>query len=467
MKASDNKLTSNEENKVKWGGIINEFLWLCAGVNREIIRQCPTDYAKYAGTGGTILFTALMAMLSGGYAISTVFTNVGLIIWIIFGILWGLLIFNLDRLIVNTMYSDGKPTISWKEFMSGLPRIIMAIFLGFVISTPLELKIYEDEIIIQIEKDKEAERISHISEEQHRLDSLRSRREEILSAPLPNIPTLGSIKIKHEKLSEKLDRLYTESSNYRNRIAQLNAKITKLITLNSQEESKGKYIGQIAETKNQKDEYQKKLNNVNIQINDVTAKLMADNAEFSKILKDIQAQKDKDIESLNREIDDLYKRINNKRDDSFEKALNEKYGGFQARMKSFNEMKQKEASTYWSALFITLLFIIIECAPTFFKMMMSEGSYEDMLRAERAKLYAKAQEIISIANDETNTVLSISIQENKDKTEAQIKANKILMEKLSNVQAELLERAIDKWREEELKKIEANPSAYIYSNTKS
>lgn len=466
MKASDNKLTSNEENKVKWGGIINEFLWLCAGVNREIIRQCPTDYAKYAGTGGTILFTALMAMLSGGYAISTVFTNAGLIIWIIFGILWGLLIFNLDRLIVNTMYSDGKPTISWKEFMSGLPRIIMAIFLGFVISTPLELKIYEDEIVIQIEKDKEAERISHVSEEQHRLDSLRSRKEEILSAPPPKIPILGSIKIEHEKLLEERDSLYTESSNYRNRIAQLKAKITELIILNSREESKGKYIGQIAKTKNQKDEYQRKLNNVNSQIIDVTAKLMADNAEFSKILNDIQAQKNKDIESLNREIEDLENR-KNKKNDSFEKALNEKYGGFQARMKSFNEMKQKETSTYWSALFITLLFIIIECAPTFFKMMMSEGSYEDMLRAERAKLYAKAQEIISIANDETNTVLSISIQENKDKTEAQIKANKILMEKLSNVQAELLERAIDKWREEELKKIEANPSAYIHSNTKS
>lgn len=61
-----------DSSEIKWGGLLNEFLWICCGVNRKILRQCPTDYAKYAGMGGTILFTALMAMLSGGYALFTV-----------------------------------------------------------------------------------------------------------------------------------------------------------------------------------------------------------------------------------------------------------------------------------------------------------------------------------------------------------------------------------------------------------
>ena len=50
------------QEEVKWAGLLNEFLWTCAGVNKRILRQCRTDYAKYAGIGGTILFTALMAM---------------------------------------------------------------------------------------------------------------------------------------------------------------------------------------------------------------------------------------------------------------------------------------------------------------------------------------------------------------------------------------------------------------------
>ena len=137
-------MEENKETKIvneRKPGWYNNFLWWCAGVNRDVLRQCPTEWAKYAGMGGTIFSTACMAAVSGGYAISTVFDNA--IVAVLFGLFWGfIIIFNLDRLIVNTMYSDGEVTISWLEFKSGLSRIIMALFLGIVISTPLELKIY-------------------------------------------------------------------------------------------------------------------------------------------------------------------------------------------------------------------------------------------------------------------------------------------------------------------------------------
>ena len=64
----------------------------------------------------------------------------------VIGIIWGLVIFNLDRYLVNSMYSDGESTISMREFKSGLPRIIIAFFLGIVISTPIEMKIFEGKI---------------------------------------------------------------------------------------------------------------------------------------------------------------------------------------------------------------------------------------------------------------------------------------------------------------------------------
>ena len=120
-----NNTHQTQESITSRNGRINEFLWTCAGVNKNILRQCPGDYAKYAGIGGTILFTALMAMLSGGYAFYKVFADVdplsnildyrAMILSIIFGVFWGLLIFNLDRFMVNTMYSDGTPKITRKE----------------------------------------------------------------------------------------------------------------------------------------------------------------------------------------------------------------------------------------------------------------------------------------------------------------------------------------------------------------
>ena len=71
----ENKTIYSNEELVEWGGNINEFFWLCSGANRKILRQCPTDYAKYAGIGGTIFFTAVMASLSGGYALYKVFAD--------------------------------------------------------------------------------------------------------------------------------------------------------------------------------------------------------------------------------------------------------------------------------------------------------------------------------------------------------------------------------------------------------
>ncbi|MFT6053330.1 MAG: hypothetical protein ACJAS3_000032 [Roseivirga sp.] len=121
---------------------LKEFFWFCAGVNRSLIKRCPTDTSKYTGIGAAVFFTGLLAALSGGYAIFTVFDSVG---WAIgFGLLWGLIIFNLDRFIVSTMRKQKKAFA--RELLTASPRIVLAIMLAIVISKPLELKIFSKEI---------------------------------------------------------------------------------------------------------------------------------------------------------------------------------------------------------------------------------------------------------------------------------------------------------------------------------
>lgn len=139
-----------------WAGWFKEFSWWCAGADRGLLRMCPGDHSKYTGIGTVILFTALMAWFSSYMAMRLVFQvpedvslltltggNLGAIAFATF---WALLIFFLDRFITNTMYSDGKVTISKEEIIGGLPRILISIFLGIVISAPLELRIFSDEI---------------------------------------------------------------------------------------------------------------------------------------------------------------------------------------------------------------------------------------------------------------------------------------------------------------------------------
>ena len=124
---------------------VNRFFWWCAGANLDILEECPTDHAKYFGVGGTIIFTALMASFAGGYAFFTAFKSV--LPSLFFGAFWGLLIFNLDRYIVATIgKGDGTSKITKEEWKIARPRLLMAILLGIVIATPLELKIFEKEI---------------------------------------------------------------------------------------------------------------------------------------------------------------------------------------------------------------------------------------------------------------------------------------------------------------------------------
>lgn len=122
--------------------MLKRFFWMCSGADTDILKNSSkAEQTKYAGIGGTVFFTAIMAFIASSYALFTVFDNYFSAIF--FGLVWGFLIFNLDRFIVSTIKkSDSK----WKEIMQATPRIILAIIIAIVISKPLELKIFEKEI---------------------------------------------------------------------------------------------------------------------------------------------------------------------------------------------------------------------------------------------------------------------------------------------------------------------------------
>ena len=82
-----------------------------------------------------------MAFIASSYALYTVFDNVYTAVF--FGLIWGLLIFNLDRFIVSTIK---KRDSFGNELLQAAPRLLLAIIIAVVISKPLEMKIFEKEI---------------------------------------------------------------------------------------------------------------------------------------------------------------------------------------------------------------------------------------------------------------------------------------------------------------------------------
>lgn len=468
----DNKIQKSiydSEKLIEWGGFLNEFLWVCAGADRKVLRQCPTDYAKYAGIGGTILFTALMAMLSGGYALYSVFDNGYTALG--FGFFWGLLIFNLDRFIVNTMYSDGKVTISWKEFTSGLPRIIMAIFLGIVISTPLELKIFEDEISVTIDEMKQEKLKSYTAKDQARLDSLSKRRAELVSAPVDPLfqGTLASTSSEAMSLSNQINSLNSQKNEAQTQLNNVKGQINRLTAQRNRYEAGSedyeRIQKKIAPLANKRGTLSSTISKLNAQITELSTQLRTTSASYDEAMKSAENQRKADIDLITTEMNELSAKIKNA-STTYGGVIAKNFNGFQARMSAFSKMKEDNPSTKISSLFIMLLFIIIETAPTFFKMMIASGPYDDLLRAEMHRVRVLSEKRISDINDEVNTAVQITVEKNKGRLEAELAANKLVMDKLSTAQAELLQRAIEDWRKEEMEKVIANPSAYVQGSSK-
>jgi len=438
---NNNSKASFSKNELKSGGFLNEFLWICAGANRPVLRQCPTEYAKYAGIGGTILFTALMAMLSGGYAFYTIFEEVSTACF--FGVFWGLLIFNLDRFMVNTMYSDGKHTISKDELLGGLPRIILAIFLGIIISVPIELRIFDDKIQSQLLIDQ-----GKVS------DDVRNANEELYNERNRIIELRGTYE-------DKLKELQTGTSDgYASRIATMERDLQvaedKLYNeTNGTGVTKKRGYGPAAK------QLQEQVDRMRLAL--------------SGLREEERIAKSKNQEYINRQItstqsyiDDLDRQLTNvnnqiiQKENERDKATNA-LTGFTARLKALSEITDHNNNTtlFIARLMIMLLFITIEIIPTLFKMMMTAGPYDNLLRAEMHRIKVLSDKRISDINDDINTEVYISVEKNKARIESELSANKMILDKLATTQASLLEEAIERWREEEYKKIQENPSAYI------
>src|SRR5690606_34163559 len=126
------------------------------------LAKYPAEHNKYVGIGATIFFTGLFAALSGGYALYFVFsgTAFSVIYAFLFGLLWGLAIFNMDRYIVSSVHKNAS---GFKQFLQATARMLLAVLIGIVIARPLELKVFDKEIREQLRTTYVDRQRSHIA----------------------------------------------------------------------------------------------------------------------------------------------------------------------------------------------------------------------------------------------------------------------------------------------------------------
>ncbi len=389
---------------------VMKLFWKAAGGDEYILSQSTySDQIKYFCLGGIVIATAIMAGLSGGYAFYTIFkpkqsdvtelwtlteggstinnisgftetTDLGtMIIALIFGLIWGLIIYNIDRFIItSTGKGDGTEAITWGEFKSALPRIIMGCIIAISISKPLEIRILKGEID-------------------------------------------AKLRVKQEEL--KQDAIKGIEDKFAARIAEKNSKIAE-------------YQKQIDKAEDAVTMAEMNLNAEMTQENNRGYGVQAKRLDL--IMQDRQKERDKMRSNLEPLIADLNKEIGsyisekNKEIDNLSFSLS----GLDGLAERITIAEDEYPTVSW---FLTLLFLAIELTPIFFKLMLIKSPYDYM--TENYKALELADNGVYIEEDYYEDKEGVQrelvrflkaeklIQEQKEFHDAQMRITKYAIEK--------------------------------------
>lgn len=99
-------------------------------------------------TNIAVAIATALAWLSGYFVMQIVYDSIAASI--IFGTVWAVIVFCESRFSYISLKSDGKIEITKEEIKSNLWQIIAATLVALLVTIPLELKIYANEIVTSI-----------------------------------------------------------------------------------------------------------------------------------------------------------------------------------------------------------------------------------------------------------------------------------------------------------------------------
>lgn len=402
-------------------GRITRALWKAAGADSYILeRSTYSDHVKYAALGGIVFATGFMAALAGGYAFYIIFApktsaiasaNATLdtptdpttaVLSFLFGCIWGLIIFNIDRFIVaSTGKGDGTEAITLGEIKSAIPRIIMGIIIAITISKPVELRMFKTEIDV----------------------SLHTKQMEEYNNAIKKVEL--NFRPEVERIDDEINRLREEISLKREDVERKNTIFTAEMDGISGSGVAGK--GPAAREK-------ERIRDIAVQDLEI---LIAKNEPLIKSLQEEKQIQENKLKSEKAKAEGVANSLN----------------GLLERIKIAHEI-----AGFWITLFITLLFMAIELTPIFFKMMLIKSPYDFM--HDNVKALIKAEQGIEIKyehfKDKTGVHRDLVIHH---------QAEKLMKEKMALLQnqLDLNEVILKEWKSKEVNQIQQNPDNYIES----
>lgn len=455
-------------NKYKYSKI-QYFFWLLSGAEISVLKECPTDYNRQASIGFTIFMTTLLAFFSGSYA--GYYFGESYVSAIIFGTIWASLIFSIDRSMVVTLKKD--PTKEKQNFWPAfLSRGVLALLIAFIISIPLELLIFKENIDLHMDKYKldqvytvqqAAKRNEAISDKQRILsnDSLvLSKVETQLSHGEPQSdPEYNILKSTIQTKQQEYDALLNRLNTARNEANRAYNNVPTYYDYSSESYLKNR-------NSNQWTTYEKKLvirNSAQANLNKFDKKSLDELknkrqdyiAEWSANLKEEQKRLNENIIQTSSSINEGLATADTAKNEFQDKIQDKK--GFVLRfmvlenLATPNNPEIPEGATIFMLLWlIRILFFTIEILPTIAKIATPIGAYDraiyrkekdlELELEERTSEYLKQQKILRDIEYEAEQ------EQTKERTKIENGLHKELLTEIANVQNKIAREKIEEFK---------------------
>ncbi|MDF2920309.1 DUF4407 domain-containing protein [Microbacterium sp. NPDC086615] len=116
------------------------------GADNDVLNEVPEEVPRFVQMFFVLAGTALVSSLSMMFALLTG-VRVSLFLAIPLALVWGLIIFNLDRFLTSTMRSTRNV---FRLLGLAFPRIVLAALIGVVVAEPLVLQVFQNDIAREV-----------------------------------------------------------------------------------------------------------------------------------------------------------------------------------------------------------------------------------------------------------------------------------------------------------------------------
>jgi hypothetical protein len=413
---------------------IKKFFLICSGADLDILSrpECSIELNKYMGIGATIFSTAVLASLSGGYALFTVFKSAPLhgaaaatpslsdyALAICFGLLWGAIIFNLDRYIVSTIRKKNVPAnlsfkdlMHWRlnEFARFAPRLLLAIFISLIITRPIELKLFESEI------DKEMLR---------QTSGDVAEMKEKIKAEFPDIDRLER---ENEGLQQALD----------DKEKQVSA-LYELALAEGMGEQRGNTTGRSGKGpfyKERMDAYERAKGEFE-ELKKTSGARITANEKTLAVLRQQQADRASG------------------REPTVER------NGLLARLKTLNDLSKDNRPIDLASWFLIFLFIMLETAPIIVKILSDRGPYDDIYETLERSVSAEEEKKSFEIENRLDSDMALSERLHAEILAAKLQLSRRTMDSIESLasaemmeaQTEIARLIVERWKKAQLEKL--------------